>query len=184
MRLVVVEESAALPVSLVDAKANSRVDGIEFDDHITALIYAAVRLAEQTTGRSILARTLELHLQGWPTEIRLPRPPVTAVVSVKYDTDGGEQTLPTERYALLQDELQPSLAFRFEGAPPVLAAYGEIRVRITVGYGAAKLPRDLRQYILAHVGAMFENPEIVAAGPANHLQFLESLSDSEWMPRI
>lgn len=103
-KLVTVTGPAVEPVTLVEAKAQLRVEHSDEDTDISRLIAAARERCEDITGRAIIDQTLRLDMDRWPSRphlegqdrnaIVLPRPPVSSVTSVQYyDTDGVLQTL-------------------------------------------------------------------------------------------
>jgi hypothetical protein len=92
--LTVVTEPTAEPVTLDEAKAHLRVEH-EYDDlTIAALITAARKYCETVAKRALVTQTLRLTRDTFPGAcdgwiLRLPRPPLQSVTSIKYATDAG-----------------------------------------------------------------------------------------------
>lgn len=90
------------PVTLVEVKDYSDVDGTEFDDVLNRLIPAATRDAEDATERTFITTTWTMKLDGFPSggeAIVVLRPPLSSVTSVQYiDADGSTQTWSSSSY--------------------------------------------------------------------------------------
>lgn len=105
MRVEVIETPTERPVSLAEAKIQTRIDHDDDDAYIEMLIdVAASRIAapDGLTNRSLCLQTLRASTPRWPCkDLRLPAGPVVAVESVKfYDTDNVLQTVPTSDWFL------------------------------------------------------------------------------------
>lgn len=187
MKFKVVTAIQTEPVSLDEARLHLRIDAdnTSEDDLISALIVTAREVAEQYTGRALAPQTLEAALDEFPNlrsrqwthrrqtlarcdEIELPRPPVTAVASIKYtDLDGTEQTVDPTWYSLSTygDSREITLAYgRFwPFTQPIADA---VRIRFAAGYGAdggPALPKAVKAAILLLVGHLYENRQDVIA---------------------
>src|SRR5689334_770737 len=96
-----VTPTSGLAVSLSDAKDQCRIDDTDSDNYLTnVVIPAATRQAEVKCQRQFLTAVYNLPIAGWWCGVlRLPRPPLQAVGSVKYyDSAGTLQTLPGTYY--------------------------------------------------------------------------------------
>ena len=93
---------AVEPVTLLEAKLHLRVDHADDDTLITSLIKTARQQAEHRTGRRYGVQTWERAYDAFPAwALLLPDPPVTAIVSIKYDNANAiEQTLDPAAYRL------------------------------------------------------------------------------------
>lgn len=162
-------DAAAVPVSLVEAKAHLRVEHGSEDSLITRLISAASLHVENRIGRSLVERDITLKCDGFPRkEIRLPRPPVRSITSVKYvDGAGFEITLDPSAYVLL-----PSFVECFLGPtrpwPITSRSPRSVTVIYKAGYGAdpADVPEDIRSAILLLVQHFYEHRSAVTEGSA------------------
>lgn len=181
MALKVITPPAAEPLTLAEAKAHLRVDGIDEDSYITALIVAARQGAESVTGRALMTQTLELAMDAFPDLISIPRPPLASITSITYvDEDGVTQTLAPSAYAV-NSHAQPAAIAPVYGTawPATRAQANAVLVRYVAGYAtAADVPQEIKQWMLLRIGMLFENRESVAAGVQfSALPFVDSLLD-------
>lgn len=150
----------ALAVSLDDAKANLRVDGTDMDALITAWIMGVTDHAEHYMGRAILNQNWRVMLDGFPSEIALPYPPVASVTAVTYlDANNVEQTLPANQY-VLDNASEPCRLVPAFGVtwPATYDQINAVKVDIACGYGAtaAATPQAIRLYLLAKLVEQFD----------------------------
>lgn len=192
MSLIVITPPTEEPVTLAEAKLHCKVDGTDDDTLITALITAAREQAEHRTGRALCTQTLEAVLDMFPAGIKLEKPPVLSVVSVKYlDTDGILQTLDPSAYELDKDSapgwLVPAYGLIWPVTRPVPNA---VRVRYTAGYGAAAaVPKSIKAWMMMAVSTMYNQREGFTVGNmnvANELprDFFAGLLDPYWVPGL
>ena len=187
MALKLITAPSTYPVTLAEAKLHCRVDIADDDTLITALITAATEMAEQKTGRAIMAQTLELTLDAFPYAFELTRVPVQSVTSVKYyDTTGAQQTLSNTLYAL-----DAADDFGFAHISPVYAGVwpntrdqiNAVAVRYVAGYAdAASVPQSIKNWILLMVSTMYANRETEAyssraVSTTVQMQFVDRLLD-------
>jgi len=170
------------PLTIEECRAHLEVqpyvvdtDGVgthPHDDMIMAMQGSAREFCELFTGLAIGQQTLEIALDAFPSaEIELPRPPVVAIVSVKYyDADEILQTLADNLYVLdnyqLPGWLLPSIGTTW---PATLGAANAVKVRYLAGYGVTSdggepLPYAIRAAMLLMLGHLYANRESVAAG--------------------
>ena len=165
MALKLITAPAVEPLTVADAVtlAHLRVDSSELNAAIALYIAAARRQAEHITERALITQTWELALDAYPAaEIRLPRPNLLSIVSVKYDdVNQVEQTLLNTAYTA-DTYSQPGWVLPAYGTawPTALAAANSVRIRYTCGYGptAADVPEGIRQWMLLQVRNMVDNP--------------------------
>ena len=93
-------EPTQSPITLADAKAQTRIVGDDSNGLIQSYIAAATDEAEQTLGYGLLTQTYRYALEEWYESIPLPMCRVLqSIDSVKYyDTDGTLQTLSSTYY--------------------------------------------------------------------------------------
>lgn len=187
MALKLIAPPAAEPVSLDEAKLQCRIDQTVEDTLLAAWIAAAREAAEHMTQRAFITQTWEVALDAFPAAldepaISLPRPPVIAVVSVKYDdTDGAEQTLDPAAY-LLDSYREPARLLLAEGAawPATNGERNSVRIRYTAGYGdaASDVPQGIRSWMLVRVASLYKHREEVAGGTLSPLAYTDRLLDA------
>lgn len=181
MPLTIVQTVApsAEPISLPEAKAHVRQDQADDDGSLTALIVAARDWVENFTGRQLITATWRLSLDGFPRELRLPRPRLIDVSSLVYDaSDGTETTLAPASYRIDADSeparIQPAYG---ESWPTTLCQSNAVRITYTAGYGnAAAVPQAIKQAMLLLISHWYEFREPVVQGAVQHLPLaVESL---------
>jgi uncharacterized phiE125 gp8 family phage protein len=181
MSLTIITPPASEPLTLADAKVHLRVDHDADDALIVAMIAAAREEAEQRTQRSLMPQTLELVMDRFQPHMPLPRPPVSAVVSIQYiDTNGVEQTLSPSNYiaALVGDDprVTPAYGYSWPSTQPVPQA---VRIRYTAGYAnAAAVPAAVVCWMKLKIGDLYENRAGTNVGNiVSPLAFADSLLD-------
>ena len=172
MALKLITAPAAEPVSTSEAKSHLRVDTTADDTYIGTLITVARQNVESHLRRALISQTWEVVLDDFPAGvIRLPKPPLASVTSIKYtDDEGNESTYSSANY-VVDTDTEPGRVVLKSGQtwPAVtLAAVNGVRVRYVAGYGAAgsNVPQAIRQAILLVIGSLYENREdvLVAQG--------------------
>lgn len=90
------------PVTLVEAKAQCRVDYGDEDDKLKLLISAARGHAEKYCAQSFAAATLTAKVTDWCDLRSLPTRPVRSAALTYTDINGATQTVPPESYAVAE----------------------------------------------------------------------------------
>ena len=171
--LVLVTPPAAEPLSLEQAKGHLRVEVDDDDALISSLLQAAREKFEHDTWRALLTQTYDFVLDSFPPcneAIRLPRPPLQSVTSVKYlDADGVQQTLAASVYKV-DTASEPGRLLLKEGEvwPDTLAEGNAVEVRYVAGYGDAPkavpaMAMTALKMLLSH---WYEHREAVVVGGA------------------
>lgn len=89
------------PITLVEAKAQMRVDTTDEDTFHTSLITVAREWCEWYTGCALIDQRWQMRFEGYSLdEFRLRRSPVIAVESFVYDVNGVATTLAAGTYVL------------------------------------------------------------------------------------
>ena len=167
MALKLITAPATEPVSTSEAKSHLRVDTTADDTLIGTLITAARQHVENHLRRALITQTWELVMDAFPAGdvIRLPRPPLVSVTSIKYtDVAGSESTFSSAAYVVDTDSTKGRVVLKSGESWPsdTLAAANGVRVRYVAGYGsAAAVPNPIRQAILLLIGTLYENRESV-----------------------
>ena len=167
MALKLITAPATEPVSTSEAKSHLRVDTTADDTLIGTLITAARQHVENHLRRALITQTWELVMDAFPAGdvIRLPRPPLVSVTSIKYtDVAGSESTFSSAAYVVDTDSTKGRVVLKSGESWPsdTLAAANGVRVRYVAGYGsAAAVPNPIRQAVLLLIGTLYENRESV-----------------------
>jgi uncharacterized phiE125 gp8 family phage protein len=166
MSLILVTPAHTYPVDVADVKAAARIDHSHLDAHIRLLLAAATEVAEVATGRQLGTATYRLQSPCWPANgapIRLPRPPLQAVLQVQYrDGTGDLQTWDEDSYQVDEGVLLPTLSPIPAVSWPSIGAGWVDAVRVTyrAGYESpAAVPAAIKAAILQMVAAWLEHPE-------------------------
>ncbi len=158
------------PISLADAKLHCRVDDdITKDDSlIRSYIKAATDNAQAITRRQFINGVYELRLNAFPPVIKLPRPPLWYVNSIKYfDSDDVEQTLDPAEYTVDEystiGQIVPSPTGSWPGIGQQIPT---ITIEYIAGYGDDRdsVPEDIKSAIKLIVGHLYEHRETVLVG--------------------
>lgn len=164
-QLELITAPVAAPITTSEAKTHCRVEHSDEDAYISGLIDKAVEWVQDNIDghRQLMAATYDLPLTGfWCGPLKLPRPPLLSVGSVKrYDEAGALQTLATSYYLVRTPWRQPGV---IELAPdqdwPQVQASRDfpVVIRFTAGYASAgAVPAKLKQAILLLVGHWYRH---------------------------
>ena len=196
MALNITTEPTTEPLTTQEVKDHVRVDISDDDDYIDALITAARKSAETFTNRQFITATYTLNLDRFPrgkngTVIKLSRPPIVSVTTVKYfDIDGAQQTLVADTDYQVDVLSEPG---RLAPAPstfwPSVQAQrlNPIEIIYIAGYGAAgAVPQGIKQALLLLVGHWYERRETVLVGSiSKELEFTtKSLLINDKIPEV
>lgn len=158
----VVTPPTSEPVTVAEVKLQA-VIGTDADDALLAIMIQAVREhGEALTNRSFITQTLKVSLDSFPAKIDLPRGPVTAVSSVTYiDEDGDEQTLvagtdyDTDIISLV-GRVQPVYMGQW---PTTKQVPNAVNVTYTAGWTTETIPAALKQWLLVRVASLYTQRE-------------------------
>jgi uncharacterized phiE125 gp8 family phage protein len=169
--LVLYTAPAVEPVTVSEAKTHLRVDTSDDDTYIGALITAVRMKFEEETGRALITQTYDYYLHEVPgAKIRLPKPPLQSVTSVKFvDTSAVETTVTSTDYIVDTTRTPGVVVLKYDKTWPsvTLRETGGVRIRFVAGYGlAVAVPELIKSIIKLGVGSMYENREgtMVAQG--------------------
>ncbi|SEB40733.1 head-tail connector protein [Terriglobus roseus] len=198
--LSLVSGPSSEPVSLLQAKRHLRVDFMEDDDLILALITAARELVENIINRAIYTQSWKMTLDSFPYptsfetfapeqrnpysyildrySITLPLGGVTGITSISYQTSTGTVSVDPSQFRVDTNSkptrITPWDAFTW----PVLdvTSPGCIEILFTAGsYGdgadADTCPMSLKQAMLLLIGHLYTNREAASETPSIILPF-------------
>lgn len=171
--VTVVTEPAVEPLTIEEVKANLRFPYDYENERIRALITAARKYVETTTGRALITQTLRLtrdYFPGWKEgyTFRLPMPPLQTVTNIQYtDVDGVTQTVTAAEYVVDATSIpgRIALAYGYEWPVDVIEQIGSVKVNYVAGYGlAVSVPQTIKQAMHLLIAHWFVNREAVLTG--------------------
>lgn len=149
------------PISLPEAVAHIKPHSAASNDAILGLVRAASQAAEGHMNRSLLPQAWRKTLDEFPESIRLDKPKIIAITSVKYfDEDGVQQTLLADCYQL-DNESEPGWLVPAAGYswPGTQLRANAVEVIYTAGYeDAAAVPEAIKQWMKIWMRAVYDNP--------------------------
>ena len=163
-RLVVETPPSEEPVSFQEAKEHVVAsDGFD-EDLIGRQIVSAREWVENYLKRSLVTRTFQFFLDGFPLseKVFLPFPPISSVSSVSYlDEDGVSEPVPTSDYQLSKRSDPPFLVPAYEKKwPSPRKVYEAVTIEYVAGYGAASdVPQAIKQAMLLILGQTYNQRE-------------------------
>lgn len=158
------------PVTVTEAKEQTRIDINAEDGYVKALIQRATEYCQNEINgtRQFLTATFDLPLADWWCgNLTLPRPPLQSVSSITYyDGAGDSQTLSASYYEVRKPWKQPGYIHR---APnqywPALQCDRPypIMIRFVAGFASStSIPADWKHAVLLLVAHWFEHREAVS----------------------
>ncbi len=150
------------PVSLNEAKAWLRLDSVDEDALVTALITAARLTVEATSRRVLINQTWRLVMDYWPVSgiVKVQLSPFKAILAARSCDIYGNAT-PYDPAGFIVDKAsEPARIMASNNIAPVTGRpFAGIELDVQLGYGAnaSDVPQPLRQAILLLVALWFEN---------------------------
>lgn len=141
--------------------AHLRMSAGDDDTGVAAALASAFDACEDYCEVAFGAQSWRLAMDDWPTDeiIRLERPPVTAVTTVKYnDENGVQQTLANTAYLLDADAEPATLTPVYGTAWPTLrSGPAAVQVVFATGYGTIPLPARALAAVMLTAASHYEN---------------------------
>lgn len=163
------------PVTLAEAKLNSRVDLTDEDDLITSLIKVAREWCERFQNRAYITQSITLTLDEFPDVFELPMPPLQSVTSIKYiDTDGIQQTLDSSVYDVDAQSEPGRIALAYaQSWPGIRGDINSVEVIYVAGYGdtADDVPERVKSAIKLLVEHLYVNRGIATERTLKEVPF-------------
>lgn len=176
------------PVTLIDARAQIRLDEASDAPLLPSMIGSARRKVEEFTRRQLVTATFTLKLDKFPSgsTIDVPRPPLQSVSSITYvDTGGSVQTLVASVYTVDTDSHPGRISLAFGQVWPAIREQdNSVIVTFVAGYGAATaVPDTFKDAIRLLISHRWENREAVLVGTIAK-ELPEAVSSLLWIERI
>lgn len=179
MALTLITPPTSQVVTTTEAKSFLRIDHSDDDTLIDLLIEAATKHLDGRNGtlqRALNPQTWELSYDSFPCgSIEIPLPPLTEVLSVKYDdSNGDEQTIASTNYYVdIASEpgwVVPVSTFIW---PTPLVAANAVRIRFTAGYaeesGSSGVPETIKTAIKMMVADLYDYRESITPQSVNQI---------------
>lgn len=152
------------PITLEEAKLHLKIDIVDDDALITALISTAREMAEHESGQIFITKTIELVYDSAPNSIEIPHRPLQEVMKIETVSDAGVKS---EVSNTLYDvdtsgQILPGRVRLKEGCTwPDHRDFASFIITIKAGYGdtADDVPTPIKQAILQTIGHLYENRE-------------------------
>lgn len=175
------------PVTVSELKTHLRIDSTTEDTYLGTLIQTAREDCEQFQNRAYITQTWELTLDGWAKfPIKLPRPELVSVTSVKYyDIVDVETTYSTDNYFVDTSSEVGRIGLNYNITLPstTLRPTNSVIIQYIAGYGAAAdVPQRIKHAILMLCGHYYENRE--ASSPVELKEIPFAVSNLLWKDRI
>ena len=161
------------PVTLVEAKAQLRLEIDDDDDLVMQMLRAAVKHVEGQTRRALTAQTWDYAIDfAWPVKygrhwITLPINPLTSVTSITYqDTTGSspQPTLAASLYTVVAREHGSYIVPAYEVVwPEIRCVPNAATVRFEAG-SDSDISEPLKQAILLLTAHLYENRDTATKG--------------------
>lgn len=161
MPIRIVAQPTVQPVTLVEVKADLRIEHTDDDARLTRHIAEAREWVEELAQRATTTQTLEYDLRQFsPYGVILPRAPIQEVLSVKYEDAEGEHTIDAANYTLIKALalLEPASGYSWPTSYRMVAEY-----KAGFGDAADDVPASLKTAIRLKVQELYDGPDATAA---------------------
>lgn len=170
MSLVMTSGPSLEPITLAEAKAHLRIDGIADDALIQSLIVTSRLHVEAALGLALITQSWSWYIDRWPKSQRLALPlrPVQAIAAVRlWRIDGTSVALSPAQFFLDGQAMPARLVWlgTSPAAEPERRVNG-IELAFTAGFGssAADVPATIRHALLLLVAHWYEHREPLEIG--------------------
>jgi uncharacterized phiE125 gp8 family phage protein len=150
------------PITLDEAKAHVRVTHNDDDVYIAHLISTARAYAEQYLKWAIPEQTWVWTMDEWPVfPVRVPKCPLSAVVSFTYKTADGAQVVVDPASYIVDTNSLPGRIY-YEPPGVTLPEINGITIEFVAGFASASdVPMAIKHAMLLIIGHWYENREQV-----------------------
>ena len=160
---IVAATPTTLPLTINEVKEHLRLDLNDKtqDALLKILIITSTEYAEKYTKRDFITRTYETLRDSFANSLELRRSPLQSVTKVEYLQDGSFVIVSADIYFATASNTFAHLALKEGQSWPTDEDLQEQSVKITFksGYGntLSSVPDSLREGLLQHIAAMYEN---------------------------
>lgn len=153
---------AESPISVAEAKENTRIDFSDEDALVLRKIKSAVDDLDGyngALGRCICDQIWRMPFSGFSNVMRMPMFNVSNVVLKYLDGSGVEQAVPATSYRVIQSHTGASLHFHNYTAPETQEGHPQpVWAEVTSGYGGADdVPYNVKEAIFRLVDHWYDN---------------------------
>ena len=165
-RVTRLSEPAVEPLSLSEVKTFLRIDHNNEDKLLNDIVKAALIVAEEQTGRSMITQSWRISYDDCPPQaLDLTHGPIQSITSVKVIAeDGSETTIDSSHYHVnsVQDLI-------FNTVP----SGHQVQIDYVGGFGdaASDVPRDITQAMLMHIAHLYEHRDAMTPPLASQLNY-------------
>ncbi len=162
MPLTLLKGPAREPVSLADMKDWLKIDGIDEDGLIAALIISARLSVETISAKALITQSWRLVLDEWPDRpfIDVPLAPVSSLAAARvYNADGSTTALNGAEFLVGASASQKPRLVLLKRQPAPMRPMAGIEIDLVAGYGddGAAVPEPLKLALKMLVAFWFEN---------------------------
>lgn len=191
MSLTTVIAPSVEPVTVAVVKEHLNISSTftSDDDWIGLHITTARKLIETKSGRQLMDATYNLVLDSFPSEIRVPKPPLQSVSSITYtDTAGDTQTLSSSLYQVDTDSEPARIRSSWGNTfPSTRNEMNAVTVQFVAGYASdysdtESVPEYFKTCIKMIVGHWFENREF--STPVNLKEVPMAVDSLIWQEKV
>lgn len=180
--MILLTAPTAEPVTLDEAKLAARIsDTTAFDALVPGLIQAARQMAEQETGRQLMAQTWRTELGDWPAASDVIGVHQATAAAISYWDGAAWVELAGSAYVFGAADSGTAVAPVAGSSWPALGdrpVGPRVRVDLTAGAAsAAAVPECIKLYIKSLVAWWVDNPSAGAPGSLQAAPFLRNLLD-------
>lgn len=148
-------------LSLDDVKEHLKIDDSNYDSQLFRLISSVTQFAEKITGRDLINKTYEAYLDKFPCDsIKIRKSKLQSINHIKYYYNGVLTTLSSSDYYFTKSNDYSTINL-VDGKewPSIDCRKQAIIITFVAGYGndSCNIPALLKQAMLAHLTALFEN---------------------------
>lgn len=161
-------DPTALPVSLQEIRAHTRVTNHDDDANLKTYMEEATEYIEDLSRKQLITQTWRVTGYNWPGSIiELPKRPLVSVTTVKYtDSAGDQQTVDSGLYTVDTDATPGRIILNHNETWPSNRGHtNDIEITFVCGFGdeGSDVPPGLKHAIKMMVAYRNENREAVTS---------------------